>query len=142
MSLLNDIERGDILERFRQERVARDKMRLHILLLLDDGYDYSEISDIYYLNQSTVRDYEKKFLIGKVEYVLEFGCKGSSGKLDSAQKERLREHLRASLYMRSVDICHYMEKTFGLTYTPKGLVKVLKRIGFVYKKPKQVPGKG
>jgi transposase len=141
MSLLSDIDRQDILARFRKENVARDKMRLHILLLLDDGYDYSEIGDIFYINESTVRDYEKKFQIGKVQSVLKFGCKGSTGKLDTSQKKILHQHLQDNLYLRSADICHYIEQKFSEIYTPKGLVKLLKRLGFVYKKPKHVPGK-
>lgn len=35
----------------------------------------------------------------------------------------------------------YIKDTFGVSYTSQGLVHLLHRIGFVYKKTKQVPGK-
>ena len=43
--------------------------------------------------------------------------------------------------MDSKQIVSYIKHAFGITYTPQGLVHLLHRIGFVYKKSKHVPGK-
>lgn len=141
MSLLSDIERQDILERFRHAVLAREKMRLHILLLLDDDYDYEEISALYYISDSTVRSYEKRYFSGKVEAVLKFDCKGSQGKMSAETIEELRQHLRGKIYLSSAAICDYIQKQYAISYSTNGLSKILKTMGFVYKKPKLIPGK-
>jgi len=141
MSLLSKIERQDILERFRHAVLAREKMRLHILLLLDDDYDYDEISALYYISDSTVRAYEKRYLFGKVEAVLKFDCKGSQSKMSSEETEALRQHLQGKIYLCSAAICDYIKTKYGISYSTNALSKILKKMGFVYKKPKLIPGK-
>ena len=61
--------------------------------------------------------------------------------LNKEQLDELKHHLSNKIYLKSEDICHYVSEVYGITYKPKGMVKLLKRLGFVYKKPKVVPGK-
>jgi transposase len=49
--------------------------------------------------------------------------------------------LDAHLYMRSKEVCGFVQRTFGVDYTPNAMTKLLKRLDFVYKKPKCVPAK-
>jgi transposase len=42
--------------------------------------------------------------------------------------------------LSSYKIRHYIEKTFGVSFQPSGVKALLHRLGFVYKKPKHVPG--
>ena len=35
----------------------------------------------------------------------------------------------------------YIQETFAILYTTKGVVNLLHRLGFAYKKPKLIPGK-
>ncbi len=133
MSLLSDIERQDIPERFRHAVLAREKMHLYILLLLD--YDYDEISVLYYLSDSTVRAYEKGYFSGKVEAVLKFDCKGSQGKMSTEEREELRQHLRTKIYLCSAAICDYIKAKYGISYSTNALSKILKTMGFFYKNP-------
>jgi transposase len=39
------------------------------------------------------------------------------------------------------DICAYVKEKHGITYSRSGMTDWLKEHGFVYKKPKKVPGK-
>jgi hypothetical protein len=43
--------------------------------------------------------------------------------------------------MTSKAVCHFVQQTFGVSYTPNAMTKLLKRQGYVYKKPKCVPAK-
>jgi transposase len=45
------------------------------------------------------------------------------------------------IYIRARDVVAYVEETFGVSYTVQGVTDLLKRLGYVYKKPKLVPGK-
>lgn len=57
------------------------------------------------------------------------------------QEEQVQEHLRGNLYRTAKEIVEYVRETFGVSYTPEGMVHTLHRLGFVYKKTTAVPGK-
>lgn len=66
---------------------------------------------------------------------------GSEEKLSKKQSEQLEAHLQEYTYLYVKDIVVYVEVTFGVFYTVRGLRDWLKRHGFSYKKPAVVPGK-
>lgn len=66
---------------------------------------------------------------------------GSYSKLDDAQTCSLDAHLSDTTYTRVMDICAYVEVTFGVRYTVSGMAKWLKEHKFSYKHPKNVPAK-
>ncbi len=45
------------------------------------------------------------------------------------------------IYLTAKEICVYVEKEYGVAYTPKGITSLLHTLGFTYKKPKHVLGK-
>ena len=53
----------------------------------------------------------------------------------------LERHLQAELYLTAKDVAAWVEETFEVSYTVSGMTALLHRLGFVYKKPKLVPGK-
>jgi len=50
-------------------------------------------------------------------------------------------HLRDSLYSCAKDVTEYVKQKYGISFTAEGMVHLLHRLGFSYKKTKQVPGK-
>ena len=67
--------------------------------------------------------------------------RGSSCALDEEQLAILDVHLQEHLYLTAKAVAHWVEKTFGVSYTESGMTALLHRLGYVYKKPKLVPGK-
>ena len=61
--------------------------------------------------------------------------------LSQEQIELLKEELRNNCYSYAKNIKKYIEKTFKIKYTVAGLVILLHRIGFVYKKTKVIPAR-
>ncbi len=53
----------------------------------------------------------------------------------------LCKHLDKNLVINTKQACNYVKKIFKVIYTVNGMVKTLKRLGYVYKKPKRVPSK-
>jgi hypothetical protein len=39
------------------------------------------------------------------------------------------------------EIAHYVKQTWGISYSESGITQLLCRMGYVYKKPKLMPGK-
>jgi len=53
----------------------------------------------------------------------------------------LDDHLQSKIYHNAQEVAVYVREAFGVAYTPQGMTDLLHRLGFVYKKPKRVPGK-
>jgi hypothetical protein len=45
------------------------------------------------------------------------------------------------VFLSAKDVAAWVKERFDVTYTPSGMTALLHRLGFVYKKPKLVPGK-
>ena len=63
------------------------------------------------------------------------------GKLDSFELAELRKELNSRLYETAGEVCQYVKDRFLVEYTAEGMCDLLNRIGFVYKKTKQIPMK-
>jgi Winged helix-turn helix len=61
--------------------------------------------------------------------------------LSEARLDALKTGLDAHLYMSAKQVCHFVLRMFEVDYTANAMTKLLKRLDFVYKKPKCVPAK-
>lgn len=135
-------EQRQILEEAHDaERNKRQADRIKTILLRHDGYSHQKIAKILLLDDSTVRRYETEYEQGGLDLLLGDEYKGGTSSLSLLQEEKLKAHLRENLYHRAKDICAYVRQTDGVAYTTEGMVHLLHRFGFSYKKTKQVPGK-
>ena len=66
---------------------------------------------------------------------------GRQCRIREEQIERLKEELDNKLYATAEEVCDFVEKTFGVRYTAEGMVHLLNRLGYRYKKTTVVPGK-
>ncbi|MEM7175625.1 MAG: IS630 family transposase [Chlamydiota bacterium] len=123
-------------------KIAKDiseRNRLCVLLAWGKGRDVKEIADILHLSEDAVYRYIREYKnTGKDS---DHPRGGSATKLDSDQEKELIDHLNEITYLNVKDICHYVEKKYEFTYSKSGMKDWLKRQGFVYKKPKKIPGK-
>jgi len=69
------------------------------------------------------------------------GVGGSAGLLKAKHLVELDAHLQANLYLSAKAVAYWVKETFGVSYTQSGMTAVLCRLGYVYKKPRLVPGK-
>ena len=131
-------------ELIKIHKTMKDKKyadRIKAIILLDDGYSKSEIERILLIDRKSVRkylnDYEKKGLIG----LLNDDYSPYYGKLTVEQQEILIDDLRKNLFTTAKEVCIHVKKKFNVKFRPESMVKLLHRLGFRYKKTKQVPGK-
>ena len=125
-------------------RGCKDKRladRIKAVVLLGTGWTVSATAEALLLDEDTVRAYTQKYLQGGLDALLTMRHKGSVPKLDSKQLESLDMHLQEHTYTRIKDIVAYVEQVYGITYTVQGMTDLLKRLDYVYKKPKKLPGK-
>ncbi len=115
--------------------------RIKAVLLCDKGYSFKEIASILLLDDSTVRNYINDYKTCGVDVLLYDNWKGGTGKLTKVQENELKDHIDENFYLCSKEVIHYVMKKYRVKYKERGMNNLLHRIGFVYKKPKQVPGK-
>ena len=131
-------EKDELKDRHYSEKDRRVCDRIKAVLMYDDGYKLEEIAKVLLLSHEGIRkhliDYHQNEKLSP-----ENG--GSYSKLSAEEEEKLIDHLEANSYVYARDIGLYIENSYGVPYTLTGVIKLLHRLGFSYKKPKLVPGK-
>jgi len=125
----------------RGAKKKRDADRIKAIILLGTGWSTREVSEALLLDDETLRNYSKQYLKEGLQQLLTDKYRGYSGKLSDAEIARLDEHLNENIYLRVEDIVAYVSRQFRVEYSISGMTELLHRMGYVYKKPKLVPGK-
>jgi len=124
------------------KKPALEHRRMNVLLLLDDGWDAARVAEALFLDPRTVEEYRRLYEASGASGVGTLGYKGHPfSQMTAAELIALKAHLAEQMYLTSQAVCAYVEKTFGPIYTPNAMTKLLKRLGFSYKKPKRFPAK-
>ena len=134
-------ERQHLIQLHRQESDRRFADRIKTVLLLDAGWSYARIAEVLLLDDQTIRNYEIIYAKDGISGLLSTGYKGGLPKLSVEQKSELKDHIASNTYSSSAAIIEYVRQNYGIGYSNSGMVHLLERIGFVYKKTKLVPGK-
>lgn len=138
---LKDIDRKILLEMHLSslEKTTADKIKA--IILLDKGWTYQQVSEALLLDERTIYRYREKYEKEGMEGLVENNYKGSSIKLSKEEQKELIDELNNKLYANTKKICQFIKKRFNKKYTPNGVVPLLKKLGFSYKKTKAVPAK-
>jgi len=138
---LSKQERENIKQLHRKTAKRRFADKFKAILLLDDGFSCVEVGKILLLDDDTIRKYREQYVSFGAEGLLKDNYKGTSCYLDTQQLELLNMHLEETTYSKSKGIIDWIKKEFGLCYSSSGIVSLLDRMGFVYKKPIPTPCK-
>lgn len=131
----------EILRRaHKRERNKKYAYRINAVYLLGKGWTLQEVSEALLLNESTLRHYARRYREGKIRLLLSDDYQAYDGKLTKKEEHQLDLHLEEITYRRAGDIIAYIEEEFDVTYTVRGVRKLLHRLGYSYKKPQRVPG--
>lgn len=125
--------------------VAKDKRtanKINAVLLKDDGFEQIEIANILRINQSTVARQLKSYSTNGLTTFLENPYIGGHCHLEDQQLEKLENYLEEVLCGSTDEVIEYVKSEFDVSYTQSGMSALLRRLGFVFKKPVLVPGKG
>lgn len=125
----------------RRQTPSTVHRRMNALLLLDDGWAAERVAEALFIDAETVREHRRLYQTAGVAGVLQLQYEGGDPALSADQLAALGAELDARLYMTAKAIAAFVRRTFGVTYTPHAMAKLLNRLGFVYKMPKCVPAK-
>lgn len=119
---------------------AYQAYRIHVIILLAMGMTAIEVSDILFLDEDTVRTYFDKYTSGGLVSLLETSYKGSKKKLTADQINLLSQELDNNIHLTTKSVCRFVFLEFDVEYSERGMSSLLKKIGYVYKKPDLKPG--
>ena len=141
-NFLSPAHRGILVEIARdgleEHRIAR---RANAILLLDRDMKFEEIASVLFVDDSTIRAWLEAFKEGGVEELVLFDLKGGTAALSPLQIDELRTWATEILPASTVEVGQFIRSRFGIDYGKSGLIKLMNRIGFDWKKPESVPSK-
>ena len=122
-----------------KDRKIADKVKC--VVALAQGFSFEDIANILLIDERTARRYFDTYKKEGLEKLCTLKYYQKKMFLSQEQIKLLKEELRNNCYSYAKEIKRYIEKTFKIKYTVAGLVILLHRIGFVYKKTKVVPAR-
>jgi transposase len=140
-AILSVDDRAHLLRLMRQHTPSPVHRRMNTLLLLDDGWTAERVAAALFIDADTVREHRRLYQAAGVTGIEHLKYEGGEPALTAVQLAALGAELDDRLYMTAKAVSAFVEKTFAVTYTAHAMAKLLKRLDFVYKKPKRVPAK-
>ena len=125
----------------RRTRDQREADRIKTVVSLASGWTAEQVAAVLLIDPNTVRNYFRRYRQGGLPGLLQVQYHGSGCALDDAELAALDLHVQGHLYLTAKEVAVWVEEQFAVGYTASGMTALLHRLGFVYKKPKAVPGK-
>ena len=138
---LSKQELNELRAAHRHALNVREAYRINAVILLGRGRTPADVADALLIDSDTARTYFKRYKKGGVDELLRMNYVGGEALLDAVQLAELDAHLKEHLHLTAESVAGWVRKRWGVCYTPNGMAAVLRRLGYVYKKPKLVPGK-
>ena len=138
---LSPSEKQVLLALVRYKGDNRISRRANAILLKDKGWTYTSIADALFLDDQTIADWTQEYEAHGINGLKEFKYVGHTCNLTAIQQSELILQLSTSIYLTAKEVCAYVKKTYGVEYKPNSMTRLLKQLGFSYKKPKVIPGK-
>lgn len=129
-----------LLKAHKLERDGRKKDRLKFVLLMNEGWSYERIAAVLFLDDQTLRNYWKTYQKEGIGSLLSFNYRGRISLLSAEEQQALQKHLMENTYCTAKQIKNYINRVYSKDYSRKGVIALLHKMGFVYKKAKPIPG--
>lgn len=113
--------------------------RIKAVYLLGKGWTVAAVHEALLMDEDTVRNYFARYQDGNLMGLLDDKYVSHAGLLSTVELEQLNEHLQETTYRTAKEIVAYIAEEFNEHYSVSGVHELLKRLGFVYKKPQRQP---
>lgn len=138
---LNQAQIDELRVQQRREKGKKPYVRVTAILMLAQGLSAEEIGQYLGLSATTVRTLRQRYQEKGIKAILHDNYVAYQGKLRAEQQAQIKQHLSEHLYLSTQPIQAYILEEFGIYLTYSALAKLLRRLGFVYKKTHLRPGR-
>lgn len=132
--LLETTVRNDIRARRHYTHDKRIANRLSAVLWAADGRSQQEIADLLGVTARQVRKWLRRFRLHGLDALCTLDLRGDPGKLRPAQIKRLQEAVATGRFLTAQQICDWVQESFHVRYSSRGMRDLLHRIGVSYHK--------
>ena len=132
---------GELRISHRSVKDKRSADRIKTIYLLGSGWTQEEVCEVLLLDEGTLRHYVRRYREGGIKGLVSVRYIGGQARLSAEELKQLDDHLLETLYPDALSIANYIKKRFGIHYGVRGVTELLKRLDYVYKKPRIIPGK-
>ncbi len=137
LSSTDRVELERCVRRHREDHgIAR---RANAILLLDDGESCAQIAKFLYVDDDTIRCWYKIYRRDGWEALSCDDWRGGHSLITSDQETKLSQWLEGRFCRCADEVRAYILEKFSLHYSHSGCVKLLRRLGFEYRKPMALP---
>ena len=126
--------RQEIERRRRNTHDKRIAQRLSAVLWVAEGKRQHEVAKLLGVTERQVRKWLRTYRTLGLEALCTLHHRGDPGKLRPAQVERLKAEIATGRFLTAQQICDWVEATFHIAYTPRGMRDLLPRISVSYHK--------
>lgn len=127
------------LHRTLEDKKQADKIKM--VVMWNRGFTATQIAEALIIDETTVRRNINRYRRHGLEKYLKSLYQGSQSKLSEEQRKEIKAHFTLNTPQTASEVVAYIKKKYGISYSTIGVTKLMHRLGFVYKKPKIIPGK-
>ena len=134
--ILKEISISNLEKRYKKEKDRKLKQRLHILLLLREGWTQREVAKMLHISNGIVPFWKKRFEIWGFNALQDKEGRGIKSKLDDEKMSMLGSFIESGVLMedgytrgcKTKDVAEFINSNFGIGYTLRHCQRVLKWI--------------
>jgi len=132
----------ELKRKIKENKDRKRADRLRIILYKIEGYSNKHIANLLQIGRKQVTKILQRYRQGGIEAVLKPDkYQGSQAKLSPEQQQALIIELRTNIYPTAMQVIAWVAGQWQINYDLSGMHKLLKRLGFSYKKNRLVPSK-
>lgn len=105
-------ERTKLIILHKAEASSRYADRIKVILWLDQGLTFKEISALLFINEQSARNYLERYQTGGTDSLMNDNYSGYSGKLTDKQEIELTKHIKENVYLDVKPIIAYIDSIY------------------------------
>lgn len=133
---LKEISVSNLKKRYKKEKDRKLKQRLHILLLLREGWTQREVADMLHISNGIVPFWKARFESGGFASLHDKEGRGVKPKLDEEDLSMLGSAIEEGILLedgyrrgyKTKDAIEFINSNFGIGYTPRHCQRILRWI--------------
>ena len=138
---LSDKEIRELIALHRKTKDKKTAVRINSVILWAKGWKYKDICEALLISESFARNTVERYRLFGVSGLRYEHYEGHNFKMTPEQEEATVKFVENNFVPDSKMVIQWVKERFGIEYTSQGMQAFLKRKGFVYKKPRTIPGK-
>lgn len=138
---LNEERIDELIKLHKKIKDKQTAVWINTLVLWGKGWEWDEINEALLISDMTIRSAVEKYKENGLKGLIEKKYKTNRYKLTEEQEKELSEYVETYPINNSNILCKWVRDKFEVKYSHNGIIELLNRLGFVYKKQKGYPGK-